>query len=144
MNSGFDQYKWAKIGGAVIAVLLFSVLLKPVLVSLVSSAQGGGDPSSAYVHSNALRRDRATSHGEHRQASVVDRAVMEDSRVFSEFTEPKYMFNVVGFGFLCLALLILLAASLSASLSRSLRDPIASDQSLRGSSVFLSTLRLRI
>lgn len=144
MNSGFDQYNWAKIGGAVIAVLLFSVLLKPVLSTLVASIEGGGSPASAYTHTNVLRRDRATSHGEHTQVSVVDRAVMEDSRVFFEFSEPKHAFSVVGFGFLSLVLLILLAASLSAALSRCLRDPVASDQSLRGSTVYLSTLRLRI
>ena len=143
MNSGFDQYGWMKIGGAVFVALLFSILLKPALASLAPTAQGGSS-SSSYVHANALRRDRVTSHGEHTQASVVDRAVMEDNRVFFEFTEPKGAFSVIGFGFLCFALLILLAASISAAVSRCLRDPIASDQRVNGSSVYLTTLRLRI
>ncbi|AOU99118.1 hypothetical protein BI364_15275 [Acidihalobacter yilgarnensis] len=143
MITGFDQYRWLRLGGAVFIVLLFFVLVKPALASLAAIAQNGAPPS-AHVHANALRRDRVTSHGEHTRASAVDRAVMEDNRALFEFTEPKSPYSVVSFGFLCFALLILLAASLSALMGRRLRDPIESDLGSKHSPLYLATLRLRI
>ncbi|WP_038090549.1 hypothetical protein [Acidihalobacter prosperus] len=143
MITGFDQYRWMKLGGAVFIVLLFSVLVKPALASLAAIAQNNAPPST-HAHATVLRRDRVTSHGEHTRASVVDRAVMEDSRGVFEFTEPRHAFDVVGFGFLCFALLILLAALLNAAVGRSLRDPLEGGLQRKHSAVYLATLRLRI
>lgn len=144
MISGFDQNRWVRIGGAVVVALLFSVLLKPALTTLAAPAGGTGSAPSTTLHANnVLRRDRVATQGEHRQAAAVGRAAMEDTRAFYELSEPKRTFSVIGFGFICFSLLLLLTSLLSGSESRRLRGFIASDQCVSRSLV-LTTLRLRI
>lgn len=145
MITSFEPYKWAKIGGAVFIVLLCSLLAKSAFPYLNVSAHEGSGPSSPKAQVHAVRRDRAASQGEHAHVSVVDRAVAEDSRALYEFTTtPKPSFDLVGFGFLCLSFLILLASTLNHVASRCLHSPMRIIASAKHSAVFLATLRLRI
>jgi len=145
MTTSFEQYKWAKIGGTVFIVLLCSLLAKPVFSYLIASAHDGSGPSSPKTQVHAVRRDRTAAQGEHAHVSVVDQAVAEDSRAHFEFTStPMPSFDFVGFGFLCLSFLILLASTLSHVASRCLCSPTRIMVGTKHTSVFLATLRLRI
>ncbi|WP_455381003.1 hypothetical protein [Acidihalobacter prosperus] len=145
MITSFEQYKWAKIGGTVFIVLLCSLLAKPVFSHLFASAHDGTGPSSPKTQVHAVRRDRAASQGEHAHVSAVDQALTEDSRALFEFTStPTPSFDFVGFGFLCLSFLILLASTLNHVASRCLHSPTRIIVGAKHASVFLATLRLRI